>query len=204
MSHPRFFTSILSMDTAEYRIRSADTDYDAQNYGQRPAPLLRERGVQQALPLRDDASAAAYSRRPRSLSSLDSQQLDLSLSLTFLDALLLDMYAEKDLTYMRFTWPDYHYKHACRLGMCPNFLDERAPDMHGLSTTLVAFHRCSACYDPTLKNPYKYPSRTTAQMWAQLKNRDPSVERVGPCIRPRCPTDCWHNPEKTPRPTNRS
>eukprot|EP00962_Isochrysis_galbana_P044212 scaffold17088_cov127-Isochrysis_galbana.AAC.2 len=84
---------------------------------------------------------------------------------------------------MRFTWPEYHHKHACRLvssyrlglgllGMCPNFLN--ALDMPSLSTTLVAFHRCSTCYDPTLENPYKYPPRTTAQMcdvWAQFKKR---------------------------------
>jgi len=53
--------------------------------------------------------------------------------------------------------------------MCPNFLN--ALDMPSLSTTLVAFHRCSTCYDPTLENPYKYPSRTTSQMWAQFKKR---------------------------------
>eukprot|EP00962_Isochrysis_galbana_P041502 scaffold15258_cov111-Isochrysis_galbana.AAC.1 len=31
-----------------------------------------------------------------------------------------------------------------------------------------------------------------------MLNHDPNVERVGPCIPPRNPFDCWHNPERTP------
>eukprot|EP00962_Isochrysis_galbana_P016866 scaffold4840_cov115-Isochrysis_galbana.AAC.10 len=43
-----------------------------------------------------------------------------------------------------------------------------------------------------------YPSRSIAEVSAQFQIRDPNVERVGPCIPPRHPMDCWHNPERTP------
>jgi len=40
--------------------------------------------------------------------------------MTYLDSLLLELYHDKDHCYMGFTWLDYHIKHACRLGVCPN------------------------------------------------------------------------------------
>eukprot|EP00962_Isochrysis_galbana_P061954 scaffold48601_cov309-Isochrysis_galbana.AAC.1 len=40
-------------------------------------------------------------------------------NLTYLDALLLALYQDKDHDYMSFTWPEYHYKHMCRLGVWP-------------------------------------------------------------------------------------
>jgi len=45
-------------------------------------------------------------------------------NLTYLDAELLELYLEEDHDYMTFTWPEYHHKQACRLGMCPNYLFE--------------------------------------------------------------------------------
>jgi len=44
-------------------------------------------------------------------------------NLTYLDAELLKLYLEEDHDYMKLTWPEYHYKHACRLGICPNCLE---------------------------------------------------------------------------------
>jgi len=58
---------------------------------------------------------------------------------------------------MKFTWPEYHYKHACRLGICPNYLFDR--DKFGLSTATTVMHSCSVCYDPTLPNPFLFPTR---------------------------------------------
>eukprot|EP00962_Isochrysis_galbana_P022114 scaffold6566_cov124-Isochrysis_galbana.AAC.1 len=46
-------------------------------------------------------------------------------NLTYLDSVLLELYLEEDHDYMTFTWPEYHHKHACRLGMCPNYLFEQ-------------------------------------------------------------------------------
>eukprot|EP00962_Isochrysis_galbana_P057328 scaffold29659_cov112-Isochrysis_galbana.AAC.1 len=46
-------------------------------------------------------------------------------NLSYIDAELLELYLEEDYDYMRFTWPEYHYKHACRLGICPNYLFDR-------------------------------------------------------------------------------
>eukprot|EP00962_Isochrysis_galbana_P057437 scaffold29803_cov107-Isochrysis_galbana.AAC.2 len=40
-------------------------------------------------------------------------------NLTYLDAELLELYLDEDSNYMRFTWPEYHLKQACRLGVCP-------------------------------------------------------------------------------------
>eukprot|EP00962_Isochrysis_galbana_P018867 scaffold5475_cov127-Isochrysis_galbana.AAC.1 len=48
-------------------------------------------------------------------------------NLTYLDAELLELYLEEDNDYMTFTWPEYHHKHACRLGICPNYLFDRRP-----------------------------------------------------------------------------
>eukprot|EP00962_Isochrysis_galbana_P032032 scaffold10482_cov116-Isochrysis_galbana.AAC.13 len=42
-------------------------------------------------------------------------------NMTYLDSLLLELYLENDYDYMRFTWLEYHYKHSCRLGVCPNY-----------------------------------------------------------------------------------
>eukprot|EP00962_Isochrysis_galbana_P037551 scaffold13167_cov123-Isochrysis_galbana.AAC.5 len=64
---------------------------------------------------------------------------------------------EEDHDYMKFTWPEYHYKHACRLGICPNYLFDR--DKFGLSTATTVMHSCSVCYDPTLPNPFLFPTR---------------------------------------------
>eukprot|EP00962_Isochrysis_galbana_P011641 scaffold3278_cov124-Isochrysis_galbana.AAC.1 len=41
-------------------------------------------------------------------------------NMTYLDSLILSRYLKEDHDYMKLTWPEYHYKHACRLGMCPN------------------------------------------------------------------------------------
>jgi len=41
-------------------------------------------------------------------------------NLTYLDAELLEMYLDEDSNYMRFTWPEYHLKQACSLGVCPH------------------------------------------------------------------------------------
>jgi len=116
-------------------------------------------------------------------------------NLTYLDALLLELYLEKDYTYLSFTWPEYHYKHACRLGVCSNILNIQ--DMFSLSTPTAVLHSCRVCYDPTLPNPHIYPSRTTVEIWAQFQNRYSSIERVGPCIPPRHPMDCWYKLDKT-------
>eukprot|EP00962_Isochrysis_galbana_P029498 scaffold9430_cov128-Isochrysis_galbana.AAC.6 len=46
-------------------------------------------------------------------------------NLTYLDAELLERYIDEDSEYMRFTWPEYHLKQACRLGVCPHYLYEQ-------------------------------------------------------------------------------
>eukprot|EP00962_Isochrysis_galbana_P052730 scaffold24196_cov120-Isochrysis_galbana.AAC.6 len=47
-------------------------------------------------------------------------------NLTYLDTKLLEKYLDEDKDYMKFTWPEYHIKHACRLGVCP-----RSPPLRG-------------------------------------------------------------------------
>jgi len=88
--------------------------------------------------------------------------------MTYLDALLVKLYHDNDYDYMKFTWLDYHIKHSCRLGVCPNYLFEQ--DMFRLSTPTAVMHSCRICYDPTLPNPHIYPSRAPlhAQIWAQF------------------------------------
>eukprot|EP00962_Isochrysis_galbana_P032323 scaffold10597_cov124-Isochrysis_galbana.AAC.8 len=117
-------------------------------------------------------------------------------NLTYLDAVLLERYLNEDKDYMRSTWPEYHLKHACRLGVCPRHLYE--DDKFRLSTATTVMHSCSVCYDPSLSEPFLFLTRTNAQVIAQMLNHDPNVARVGPCIPPRNPFDCWHNPERTP------
>eukprot|EP00962_Isochrysis_galbana_P048191 scaffold19994_cov129-Isochrysis_galbana.AAC.1 len=53
---------------------------------------------------------------------LRKQWIDNNNNLTYLDAELLELYLDEDHSFMRFTWPEYHLKQACRLGMCPNSL----------------------------------------------------------------------------------
>jgi len=52
-------------------------------------------------------------------------------NLTYLDAELLELYIEDDHDYMTITWPEYHHKHACRHGICPNYLFDHDKDKFG-------------------------------------------------------------------------
>jgi len=79
------------------------------------------------------------------------------------------------------TWPEYHYKRMCRLGVCPQYLWDI--DVYGLSAPTAirhsCMHSCPVCYNPNLPNQFIYPSRSIAEATAQFLVRDPTVERVG-------------------------
>eukprot|EP00962_Isochrysis_galbana_P016562 scaffold4750_cov140-Isochrysis_galbana.AAC.1 len=71
-------------------------------------------------------------------------------NLTYLDALLLELYLEKDYTYMRFIWPECttsSMRVASVCVVCPNILNMQ--DLFSLSTPTVILHSCRVCYNPT-------------------------------------------------------
>jgi len=52
-------------------------------------------------------------------------------NMSYLDALALAFLQDRDHSYRSNTWPEYHNKHMCRLGVCPNYL--WTIDVYGLS-----------------------------------------------------------------------
>eukprot|EP00962_Isochrysis_galbana_P049230 scaffold20763_cov116-Isochrysis_galbana.AAC.3 len=82
--------------------------------------------------------------------------------------------------------------------MCPNYLcfEQSKFGLSTATTVIDAYIAAAFAMIPLFRNPFLLPTRTNAQIIAQFLNRDPNVERVGPCIPPRHPFDCWHNPER--------
>eukprot|EP00962_Isochrysis_galbana_P039532 scaffold14177_cov124-Isochrysis_galbana.AAC.4 len=58
----------------------------------------------------------SFCRRRSVLINYELRQQWIDNNLTYLDAELLELYLDEDHSFMRFTWPEYHLKQACRLG----------------------------------------------------------------------------------------
>jgi len=129
-------------------------------------------------------------------------------NMTYLDALVLALLQDKDSDYMKDTWPEYHYKHMCRLCVCPQYLwtIDMCMAFQPPTRLSISIAAPSATIPSFRTHSFTRPApfSSIAEATAQFLVRDPNVERVGPCIPPRHPLDCWHNPERTPagRPTN--
>eukprot|EP00962_Isochrysis_galbana_P046269 scaffold18575_cov104-Isochrysis_galbana.AAC.5 len=133
LSHPRFFISILSLGTAKDK---PITDTDVQSDGR---PLSLPGDSHGALPLLRDAVAAARPTCRLWTASARQQWIDNNMS--YLDALVLALLQDKDSDFMKDSWPKYHYKHMCRLGVCPQYF--WTIDVYGLSTpTTTIIHSC--------------------------------------------------------------